>query len=243
MPAAAAARKPRPASRPSAKRPRPRAVRGPRAAVAGRDGRPKMNIYRSNSARAVASNAAGMIPVAAGRAGVAVRELPDSSAIVRLTRGRLWIGLLGALLVGIVALNVLSLGLNASSGQLSQQINDLERDNSALRAEIAEKLSASKVETAATSLGLAAPMPEEISYLDYEPSDVTRAAKALSAPLVAAVIDTAGDEGLAEEGAAPVSSYEPEPAAATAPEPEVATEAPAPAASAPSSGGGVAAGL
>ena len=35
---------------------------------------------------------------------------------MRLTRGRGWIGVLGALLVGIVALNVLSLSLSAGSG-------------------------------------------------------------------------------------------------------------------------------
>jgi hypothetical protein len=205
-----------------------------------------MTVYRSNGARAAAANAAGLIPVAAGRAGVAVRELPDSNAIVRLTRGRLWIGLLGALLAGIVALNVLSLGLNASSGQLAQQINDIERDNSALRAEIAEKLSASKVETAAASLGLAAPAPEEISYLDYKPSDVTRAARALTEPLVAAVIDTVGGEALSEETVEPTVASEPTPEAAPAPvsTPEPAAEAPAPAPSpASASGGGVAAGL
>jgi len=43
-----------------------------------------------------------LIPLAVGTAS-AVRGLPDSSLIVRLTRGRAWIGVLGVLLAGIVA--------------------------------------------------------------------------------------------------------------------------------------------
>ncbi len=41
-----------------------------------------------------------------GRTAFAVRGLPDSGLMVRLTRGRAWIALLGVLLAGIVALNV-----------------------------------------------------------------------------------------------------------------------------------------
>ncbi len=70
---------------------------------------------------------------------------------------------------------MVSLGLNAEGGRTGQQIDALERDNSALRAEIAESLSSSKVEVAAADLGLAVPAPEEISYLTYSGSDRTRA--------------------------------------------------------------------
>lgn len=54
----------------------------------------------------------------AGRAAVAVTQLPESGLIHRLTRGRAWIGLLGVLLVGIVALNVVTLSFAATNGKV-----------------------------------------------------------------------------------------------------------------------------
>jgi hypothetical protein len=222
MPAAAAAAAP--AAEP---RPKPRARKRSTPAR-----RPKMTVYRSSSSR---------IPLAAGRAAVAVRELPDSGAVVRLTRGRLWIGVLGTLLVGIVALNVVSLGLNSSSGRAGEQANELEQANSALRAQIAEKLSSSKVEAAAMSLGLAVPAPGDISYLTYSGSDLARAAKGLAHRAVAAV----GETGTVAIGAPASSSAAATPAATSAP---AAPSAPAPTAPPPSgtgagAGGGVSAGI
>jgi hypothetical protein len=55
------------------------------------------------------------VPVAVGATAGAVGGLADSGLVVRLTRGRLWIGALAMLLVGIVALNVMALSLNATS--------------------------------------------------------------------------------------------------------------------------------
>lgn len=247
MPAAAAAA-PKPAPRQAPKRPRPKPR--PRARQLNQPGRPQMTIYRSGSARAAASNAAGLIPLAAGRAAVAARELPDSGAVLRMTRGRMWIGVLGSLLAGIVALNVVSLGLNASNGRVAEQINQLQQDNSTLRAEIDEKLSSTKVESAAVSLGLAVPGPDEISYLDYSAADVSRAAKVLAGEIAAAATDplTVG-EGTAASSADAAPAYEPASSAAPAPAPEPALPAPstaAPASPPPTSGtggGGVSAGL
>lgn len=253
MPAAAAARKPSP--RPAPKRPRAAARPKPRPRSLSQSGRPQMTIYRSGLARAAASNAAGLIPLAAGRAAVAARELPDSGAVLRMTRGQMWIGVLGALLAGIVALNVVSLGLNASNGRVAEQINTLEQDNSALRAEIDEKLSSTKVESAAATLGLAVPGPDEISYINYSAADVSRAAKMLAGEIAAAATDplTVG-EGTAALSTEPTPVYEPAstPAPAPAPEPSApSTAAPAPSTAAPASppptigtsGGGVSAGL
>jgi len=100
---------------------------------------------------------AAMVPVAAARTAGAVTELSDSSLIMRLTRGRGWIAVLCALLSGIVALNVVSLSLNAGAGRTSFQIDALKTENSALRGQIAERLSATRVEDAAANLGLANP--------------------------------------------------------------------------------------
>jgi hypothetical protein len=123
---------------------------------------------------------AALLPQAAIRGVGAVRDLSDSGLIVRLTRGRGWIAVLCVLLVGIVALNVLSLSLNAGSGRLSLQIDELKAEVSALRTEIDERLSASRVEAEAARLGLAVPNPETITYLSASNGDAERLARLLA---------------------------------------------------------------
>jgi hypothetical protein len=122
---------------------------------------------------------AALFPQAAVRGVGAVRDFSDSSLIMRLTRGRGWIAVLGALLVGIVALNVLSLSLSAGSGQTSLQIDELKTEVSALRAQIDERLSASRVEAEAARLGLAVPDPKAITYLSANDGDAARLAHLL----------------------------------------------------------------
>ncbi|HEX5376158.1 MAG TPA: hypothetical protein VFW48_08360, partial [Solirubrobacterales bacterium] len=75
---------------------------------------------------------AQLIPIAVGTA-TAVRHLPDSSLMVRMTRGRAWIGVLGLLLAGIVAINVATLSLSAAAGGIDRNIQALEEENSLLR--------------------------------------------------------------------------------------------------------------
>ena len=117
---------------------------------------------------------AALIPQAAVGAVGAVRDISDSSLIVRLTRGRGWIGVLCALLAGIVALNVFSLSINTTSGRVEQQISELERSNSALRATLADELSASKVELAAANLGLYTPPGDEVVFVDAADNDLDK---------------------------------------------------------------------
>lgn len=122
---------------------------------------------------------AALFPQAAVRSAGAVRDFSDSSLIMRLTRGRGWIAVLGALLVGIVALNVISLSLSAGSGQTSLQIDELKTEVSALRAQIDERLSSSRVEAEAARLGLAVPDPKAITYLSANDGDAARLAHLL----------------------------------------------------------------
>jgi hypothetical protein len=119
--------------------------------------------------------------VAVGRTAVAVRGLPDSGLVVRLTRGRAWIVVLSAMLTGIVALNVLSLSLSASQGKISQQAQILEQENSALRARLAVRLSSERVRSAAASLGMTAPASTDIVYRDASGESVRLAARRLAA--------------------------------------------------------------
>lgn len=123
----------------------------------------------------------GFVPVAVGRTAGAVGGIADSGVVVRLTRGRLWIGILAALLVGIVALNVMALSFSASSSEAGRQADILKRQNSAYRAQIAALMSSEQVQQTAGKLGLHIPNPDEIGYLRPSPEDAALAAKRLRA--------------------------------------------------------------
>jgi hypothetical protein len=103
-----------------------------------------------------------------------------------MSRGQLWIGVLGALLAGIVALNVVSLSLGTSAGRLSPRIERLARENSALRADLAQRLATSRVQAEAARLGLIVPGTDEIGYLSSRDGDAAAAAKRLAAGLLGA---------------------------------------------------------
>jgi hypothetical protein len=171
---------------------------------------------------------AALIPHAAVRSVAAVRDLSDSSLIIRLTRGRGWIAVLCALLVGIVTLNVISLSLNAGSGRVGLQISELERANSTLRAELAEKMSASRIGQLAPGAGYYAPDPEDVGYLTARDADLERLLKLFSNEMVL------GRGGGVDP--APSSGYYPETAIVPAPTAPV-TSAPAPTASTPTAPG------
>jgi cell division protein FtsL len=155
---------------------------------------------------------------------------------MRLTRGRGWIALLGALLFGIVALNVISLSLNAGNGRIGAEIDAVERHNSALRAELAEQFSASRVEGAAAELGMAVPDPQDIRYVDASDANAERLAKLLGTDSFLAAEPTGYPESYEPASYSPAAGSAP--AAGTSPSPSPAPTPSAPAAAAPASGGG-----
>jgi len=202
---------------------------------------------------------AGFVPVAVGRTAGAVGGIADSGLVVRLTRSRLWIGLLGGLLIGIVALNVMALSFSASSSDAARQADELKRLNSALRGDIATRLSSPEIQAAAAKLGLFNPEAGSIRYVRPSPGDAAEAARRLRngelgastyvapvtdpavAPVETAPVETAPVETAPVE-TAPVETVPPTDPAAVAPTETVPT-APtaAPATEAPVDGGGVAA--
>ena len=119
--------------------------------------------------------------VVAGQAAVAVRQLPDSGLVVRMTRGRAWIAVLGVLLVGIVGLNVATLSFAASAGKIDAQITALEKENSMLESREAQKFSTAQVRSKGAELGLAMPTTEEPGLIEYDPADIATAAARLAA--------------------------------------------------------------
>jgi Tfp pilus assembly protein PilN len=121
-----------------------------------------------------------LIPIAVGTA-TAVRNLPDSSLMVRLTRGRAWIAVLGLLLVGIVALNVVTLSLAAGSGHVERNIQALDEENSLLRSRDAQRSGAGRIRHDATALGLSAAAVDQVGSVRADRQDVETAARRLAA--------------------------------------------------------------
>lgn len=121
-----------------------------------------------------------LIPLAVGTAS-AVRALPDSSLMVRMTQGRAWIGVLGVLLVGIVALNVITLSFAATSGHIAQNVQALEEDNSVARSRDAQKSGAGRIRQEAAELGLSAAAVDAIGAVQASPRDIDTAARRLAA--------------------------------------------------------------
>lgn len=196
--------KPAPRARPKGK-PRTsgkaRPVAKPRA---GTTRRTKPAPRASSAARrpATASGPAGvvMIPVAAvGRTMGAVGDIADCSVARWMTRGRVWIVVLGCLLGGIVAINVWGLGMSAAGSETARKIDALQQENSVLRARAASRGSNAKIEAAAAELGLALPAPDAINYLDSPDGIAAKAADRLSS----------GEIAVAPPGEAPTEVTEP----------------------------------
>jgi hypothetical protein len=169
-----------------------------------------------------------MIPVhAVGGAAGAVGGIANSGVVVGMTRGRLWIGVLAALLGGIVALNVWGLSMSASTSGTATKIDELERGNTVLEAKIAKLTADDRVQAVAASLGLATPAPDGIRYLKARPGDAEAAATRVGSGQIS-ILDAVAPAFV--EVAAPSDPAAADPAAAdpAAAAPEVAVEAPAP---------------
>lgn len=163
-------------------------ARSPRA-PAGRPAKRRPSSSRSQSARrprtarpyAGTPMPARLVPIAVGRTAGAVSGLAELGVVHRLTRGRLWIGALASLLVGIVALNVVALSFNASSSKATRQTDVLERQISTLRAQMAAMgASNERVQSLAAELGMTDPEPGAIGYVNASESDAARAAERLA---------------------------------------------------------------
>jgi hypothetical protein len=101
--------------------------------------------------------------------------------MVRMTRGRAWIAVLGVLLAGIVALNVVTLSLTATAGTVEQNIAALDKENSMLRARDAQKSGAARIRSDAAAIGLTVASSDEIEVIEASPRDVAVAAERLAA--------------------------------------------------------------
>ena len=130
--------------------PRPVAPRAPRR-VSGPAARPRRGADPRRAPRAMAGDPFIL------RALHRTRRLSDSRLLDRLIRGRLWIPLVAAGLMGIVFMQVSMLKLNAGIGRAVQSAGTLERQNQTLRADVSHMESSSKIDAVAKSLGMVEP--------------------------------------------------------------------------------------
>ena len=79
----------------------------------------------------------------------------------------MWIVAVGALLAGIVALNVAALGLTMESERLDVRLDELRTENALLLSELSSASAAGRIQAGAAELGLVAPV--ETRYVRLRP--------------------------------------------------------------------------
>ena len=145
-----------------------------------------------------------------------LRALPEHRVVDRLLRSRLWIWALGALLGGIVAMQVSLLKLNSGISRAVETTTTLERQNADLEAAIARLSATDRVQSGALQLGMLMPAAGDVGYLGSGSQDPARAVRRMRPPSEDAVAL------LANDGIVP-GSLVPVPAAATTPPPATTT--------------------
>jgi len=83
----------------------------------------------------------------------------------RLLSGRLWIGLVFLLLVGIVFFNVDLLRMNRDIAVTAEKAETIKRQNARLRGDLARLGSSERIQKVAAESGLVLPAPGEVRYL------------------------------------------------------------------------------
>ncbi|HXE44662.1 MAG TPA: hypothetical protein VN635_05645 [Conexibacter sp.] len=108
--------------------------------------------------------------------------LPDHRLLERLISGRVWIALLGTLLVGIVTLQLTLLRMNAGIGRAIEQSTVLQQQNAALKLELSQVSNAERVVAQATQMGYVWPPQGSPRYLTASPADADTALSTMRIP-------------------------------------------------------------
>ena len=137
----------------------------------------------SGPARGRPSDQPGVRAPLAVRSAGFIRSLPDHALLDRIIRGRYWIPLLGVLLVGIVAMQVEVLKLNAGIGRALERSTSLQNRNEQLRAAVARGADDQRIESIAAHMGMVMAPPAAIRFLGHDPiADVGKAISSIHAP-------------------------------------------------------------
>ncbi len=207
------ARRTAPARRPAA--PARRATTVPRGARRVSGSANGLGAMRVNAQPAVA--AGGVLHAPLGlRLARRAACVPDARVLDRLIRGRVWIVLVGSMLIGLVFLQLSLLSLNAGIGQSLEQTQGLERQNAALRTQVSRMDAGQRVQDAAARQGLVMPSAGARHYLKAGAVSPVVAARGITPPkapeAAAAAATTQGDAAMP-----PASPPDVSPAVAAAP--------------------------
>jgi cell division protein FtsL len=171
----------RPATRPTA-RPTARPSARPATRPAARPSGESVRVRRAPRTAAPRTAAAPRRPLGV-RAAAYLRTLPDHSVLDRVVRGRLWIPLLGVLLVGIVAMQVEVLKLNASVGHAMVRASTLQSRNQQLRVDVSQLSDDQRIMADAANMGMAMPAPSTPKFVaENGRTDLARALSNIHAP-------------------------------------------------------------
>ncbi len=118
------------------------------------------------------------------RVAEAALEVSRSRTMDRLMRSRGWVVVVAFGLIGIVAMQVSMLKLNAGIGRAVETAATLERGNAALRGEISRLSSGDRIQALAGSRGFVMPEPADVTYLRARDlrSNGSKAARQMRAP-------------------------------------------------------------
>jgi cell division protein FtsL len=154
------------------------------------------------AALAGAGGAAVARPPLSLRLGRRAMRVGDARVLDRLVRGRAWIAIVAAALIGIVFMQVSMLKLNAGVSRAVTAADTLERQNSSLRADISKLGSGERVQDAATNQGMVTPAAGDVHYLNAQAASGARAAASIKPPKPVAPTLGAAATGAAATGAA-----------------------------------------
>jgi hypothetical protein len=245
----------------------PAATAAARRAVAAPARRPQRRTSGpARSARPVAVPRRAVHDTLGARALAWLRTLPDHRLLDRLIGGRVWIVLLGGLLVGIVTLQLTMLRLNAGIGRAVERTTQLEQRNAALRLSISELSDTTRIVGLAAQMGYVMPPQGSPRFLSASAGDAATALTTMRVPDPNLAAAAAAELAASTEAAATAEATDPvtdpstaaptdpattspttasestAPVAATTPAPTSATGTTAPVAAAPTSAGATTAG-
>ena len=95
--------------------------------------------------------------------------------------GRRWIFVIGALLLAIVAINVVTVSYGAMASKIETQIESIQRQNTILKSAQTAALAMPRVQAQAADEGMYLPEPDAIHYRSFQNSDYAAAAERLAA--------------------------------------------------------------
>jgi hypothetical protein len=141
----------------------------PRGARAAARPAPRSHGPALAAAGAIGVRALPVLGTIASHAVRAGRTVHGSSMVDRLLRGRSWVGLLGVLLIGLVALNVSLLKMNAHAGRKAEVASQLRFKNAELRGRVARLGTADRIQEEGRRLGLIMPEANKLHYVAARP--------------------------------------------------------------------------